>query len=107
MNFSLLSLRAASRTPSNPRDLATNGLPFVFRLWVRSSSDCSVFSLVSSLPSANSAGFGTRPLFAGFFGTMELCDSPVTCMSGLWPRAFSDRSASIAETDVTGVSRLP
>jgi hypothetical protein len=66
-----------------------------------------VFSLVSPLPSANSAGRGTPPLFAGFFGTMELSDSPVTCMSELWPHAFSDRSASIEETDGTGVSRLP
>jgi hypothetical protein len=64
-----------------------------------------VFSLVSSLPSTNSAGLGTRPLFAGLFGTMKLCDSPPTSMSDLWPRAFSDRSASMQETDVSGVSR--
>ena len=107
MNFCLFSLRAASRTPSNPRDLASNGLPSDFRLCVRPSSDCSVFSLVSPLPSTHSAGLGTRPLFVGFFGTMELCDSPITSMSDLWPRAFSDRSAPIKETDVTGVSRLP
>ena len=98
---------AAARTPSNPRDLATNGAPSEFRRCVRSSSDCPVFSLVSSLPSANSAGSATPPLFAGFPGTMELCDSPATCMSGLWPRAFSDRSASMKKADVTGVSRLP
>ena len=107
VNFSFLSLRAASRTPSNPRDLGTNGVPSAFRLCVRSSSDCSVFSLVSPLPSTDSAGSGTPPLFAGFFGTMGLSDSPATCMSDLWPRAFSDRSASMGEADVAGVSRLP
>jgi len=100
-------VQKGARTPSNPRDLATNSLTSDFRLCVRSSSDCWVFSLVSSLPSTNSAGCGTPPLFAGFFGTMELSDSPITCMSDLWPRAFSDRSASITETDATGVSRLP
>jgi hypothetical protein len=45
--------------------------------WLRTLSrpmSGSVFSLVSSLPSPNSAGPGTRPLFAGLFGTMELCD---------------------------------
>jgi hypothetical protein len=41
-------------------------------------------TVVSSLPSANSAGRGTLPLFAGFLGTMELCDSPVTSISALW-----------------------
>jgi hypothetical protein len=46
------------------------------------------------------------PLFARFFGTMELSDSPETCTSDLWHRAFSDRSAS-CETNVSGVSRLP
>ena len=107
MNRSFLSFCAASRTPGNPRDLGTNGVPPEFRRCVRSSSDCPVFSLLSSLPSANSAGLGTRPLFAGFFGTMELYDSPLTCTSALWPRAFSDRSASMGETDGTGVSRLP
>jgi hypothetical protein len=38
---------------------------------------------------------------------MELCDSPITFMSVLWHRAFSDRSASIRDAEVTGVSRLP
>ena len=72
-----------------------------------------MFSLVSSLPSADSAGSGAPPLFAGFSGTMELSDSPATCMSALWHRAFADRaptegwSASMGEADVTGVSRLP
>jgi hypothetical protein len=66
-----------------------------------------VFSLVSSLSSTDSAGNGTLPLFAGFPGTMELPASPATYLSGLWPRAFSDRSASMDETDVVGVSRLP
>jgi hypothetical protein len=63
-----------------------------------------VFSLVSPLPSADSACGGTPPLFAGFCGTMELCDSPVTCASDLWPRAFSDRSAAMGATDISGVS---
>ncbi len=90
---------AASRTPSSPRDLG-------FRRCVRSSSDGSAFSLVSPLPSTGSAGSGTLSLFAGFFGTMELSDSPETCMSDLWRFAFSDRSAS-RESDASGVSRLP
>ena len=92
--------RAAARTPSSPRDLEP-------RRCVRSSSHCSTFSLVSPLPSTDSADSGPLPLFAGFCGTMELSDSPETYMSDLWPRAFSDRSASMEEADVTGVSRLP
>ena len=92
--------RAAARTPSRPRDLET-------RRCVRSSSNCSTFSLVSPLPSTDSADSEPLSLFACFFGTMELSDSPETYMSALWPRAFSDRSASMEEADVTGVSRLP
>jgi hypothetical protein len=93
------SLRAAARTPSSPRDPGT-------RLCVRSGSDCSAFSSVSSLPSTDSAGVGGPPLFARFFGTMELSDSPETYLSDVRHRAFSDRSAS-GEMDVSGVSRLP
>jgi len=74
VNFSFLSFCAASRTPSNPRDLGTNGVPSELRLCIRSSSDCSMFSLVSPLPSIDSAGSGTPPLLAGFFGTMERSD---------------------------------
>jgi hypothetical protein len=81
--------------------------PSWVRLNVRRSSDCPVFSLVSSLSSAESAGDGTSPLFAGFSGTMELSDSSATCMSGLWHRAFADRSVSMGETDAAEVSRLP
>jgi len=92
--------RAAARTPSSPRDLEA-------RRCVRSSSHCSTFSLVSPLPSTDSADSGPLSLFAGFCGTMGLSDSPATCLSDLWPRAFSDRSASMEETDVAGVSRLP
>ena len=52
--------------------------------------------------------FGGCHLFiARFSGTMEPSDSPTTCMSDLWHRAFSDRSASLGEADVAGVSRLP
>ncbi len=74
---------AASRTPSNPRDLRSGGFPSRIRLDVRPSSDCSVFSLVSSLPSIDAAGDGTSPWFADFCGTMELSDSSATCASGL------------------------
>ena len=66
-----------------------------------------MFSSVSPLPSADSVGSGTPPLFAGFPGTMELSDSPATYMSEVGHLAFSDRSASMGETDVAGVSRLP
>ena len=92
--------RAAARTPSSPRDLKT-------RRCVRSSSHCSTCSLVSPLPSTDSADSGPLSLFADFFGTMELSDSPATCRSALWPRAFSDRSTTMEEVDVAGVSRLP
>lgn len=107
VNFSFLSWCAAARTPDNPRDLGTNGFPSEVRRCVRSSSDCPKFSPISPLPSADSAGSGTLPLFAGFSGTMELSDSPATCLSDLWRRAFSDRSAPMGEADVAGVSRLP
>ena len=50
---------------------------------------------------------GVTRIFADFSGTMELSDSPLTCMSGWWHRAFSDRSAPMDEADVSGVSRLP
>ena len=81
---------AAARTPSSPRDLET-------RRSVRSSNHGSTFSLVSPLPSTDSAGSGPLSLFAGFCGTVERSDSPETCRSDLWPRAFSDRSASMEE----------
>ena len=54
-----------------------------------SSSVCLVFSLVSPLPSAICSGLGTRPSFAGFLGTMELCDSSIMSMSALWPRILA------------------
>jgi hypothetical protein len=72
-----------------------------------------MFSLVSSLPSADSAGTGTTPgvvrlpLFVGFFGTMELSDFPATCASVVRRLDCTDRSASMGETDVVGISRLP
>jgi len=66
-----------------------------------------MFSLVSPLSSIDSAESGTLPLFADFAGTIGLSDSPATCMSGLWHRAFSDRSAVMETVDVAGVSRLP
>jgi hypothetical protein len=46
-------------------------------------------------------------LFASFPGTMELSDSPATCLSDLWRCAFSDRSAAMGAAEATGVSRLP
>jgi len=92
--------RAAARTPNRPRDLEA-------RRSVRSSSHCSTCSLVSPLPSTDSTDSGPLSVFAGFCGTMERSDSSETCLSALWPRAFSDRSASMEETDITGVSRLP
>jgi len=83
--------RAEARTPNSPRDLET-------RRCVRSSSHCSTCSLVSPLPSTDSADSGPLSVFAGFCGTMELSDSPATCRSDLWPRAFSDRSAPIGRS---------
>ena len=107
VNFNLLSFCAACRTPSNPRDLGLNGLPSVCRLCVRSSSVCSAFSSVNLLPSTDSAGTGTLPLFTGFLGTMRLSDCRAACMLELWPRAFSNRSAFMEEADTTRLSWLP
>ena len=102
-----MSFCAPSRVPRNPRDLRFGGFPSYVQLIVRRSSDCPVFFLVSSLPSASSAGDGTPPWFAGFSGTIERPDSLATCMSGLRLRVFSDRSVSIGETDAAEALRLP
>jgi len=65
-----------------------------------------VFSLVSSLPSADSAGSGTLPLFAGFPGTMELSDSPATEKEkGLG--VFSKVGPSMATDDPALVCHAP
>jgi len=45
-------------------------------------------------------------LFACFYGTMKLSDSPEACMTDVWHYAFSGRSVARA-TDASGVSRLP
>ncbi len=45
-------------------------------------------------------------MFACFSGTTRLSDFPVTCMSGLWHRAFPDRSLS-NQRDVAGISQFP
>src|SRR5574340_1089228 len=66
-----------------------------------------MFSLVSSLPSTDSADGGTPSLFAGFSGTMELSDFPLTCTSVVRRLAFTDRSASMGEAEVAGISWLP
>ncbi len=66
-----------------------------------------MFSLVSPLPSADSAGGNGPPLFAGFIGTMELSDFPAACMSVVRLFACTDRSASMGEADVAGISWLP
>jgi len=68
---------AASRTPSSPRDLKV-------RLSVRSRGGCSTLSLASLLPSTDSADSEPLSLFACFYGTMKLSDSPEACMSDVW-----------------------
>ncbi len=65
----------------------------------------STFSMVKFLPSIDSAD--SASLFADFSGTTNLSVCPPPCMSGLWPRAFPDRSESMGESDDTGLSRLP
>jgi hypothetical protein len=90
-------ISATSRTLSNPRGLEA-------RHSVRSSSNGSALSMVSPLPSTDSADSEPLSLFACFYGTMELSDSPATCMSDLWHRAFSDRSASVRNGCRRGLS---
>gem|GEM_PF-6246476 len=63
--------------------------------------------LVSHLSSTDSATGSGPVLFVSFSGTMELPDSPVTCMSAVRHRASADRSSAMEAVDVTGVSRLP
>jgi len=89
-----------SRTLHKPRDLD-------IRCCVRSKGVGGSFPLVSPLPSADSAGTVGLPLFAGFFGTMELSDFPATCTPAVWHLAFAGRSASMEEANVAGISRLP
>ena len=66
------------RTLDNPHDLAADGFPSRTVAADGTRGNCLVFSSASPLPSLDSAG--TVPLFADFFGTMELSDSPTTCM---------------------------
>src|ERR1039457_4952741 len=74
---------AASRTRSSP-------LGPLSRLGVRYGLGCCVFSLVSGLPSATSAGDGSL-LFGCFAGTTPLYDSPPPCAWDLSLIAFSHR----------------
>ena len=60
---------SVSRTLGSPRDLG-------FWRRVQSSSNCLTFSLVSPLPSIDSADSEPLSLFADFCGTMKLSDSP-------------------------------
>jgi hypothetical protein len=76
---------AASRTPRSPRDLG-------FWRCVQSKSNCLAFSLVSPLPSADSADGGTPSLFAGFSGTMELSGTAASVV----PRKRACRNYGLA-----------
>ena len=102
VNLSLLSLRAASRTPPSPRDLR-----FV-RLGVRCRASWSTFLLAGPLSSADSADGSVPSLFVGFAGTTDPSDSPRTCASAVPPEAFSDRSQRSKNVlwEVCGVSRF-
>ena len=68
VNLSVLSFRAASRTPSSPRDLR-----FV-RLGVRRKAFWSAFLLVGPLPSVDSADASAASLFTDVAGTMDPSD---------------------------------
>ena len=87
VNLSVPSLRAASRTPCNPRDLR-----FV-RLGVRDKAACAAFLLAESLSSTDSAGVSATPLFAGVADTKNSSDFLLAFMSALPSVTFSDRSA--------------
>ena len=94
VNLSFLSFFAASRTRSSP-------LGPLSRLGVRHGLGCSVFSLVSGLPSTTSAGV-SLPLFGCFVGTMPLYDSPSPFMWDLSLIAFSHRPAAFWLRAATG-----
>ena len=68
VNLSVLSLRAASRTPCSPRDLG------LVRLRVRSQAACSAFLLAESLSSVDSADASAASLFADVAGTTDSSD---------------------------------
>lgn len=64
------------------------------------------FPLVIGLPSSASA-IAYPILFGAFFGTITMSDFSLACMSGLWPRAFPDRSARLLPlTDTNEISRF-
>src|ERR1022692_2348042 len=86
VNFCFPSFFAASRTRSSP-------LGPLSRLGVRRELGSGVFSLVSGLPSATSAG-GLPLLFGCFAGTMPLYDSPLPFIGDFWLIAFSPRPAN-------------
>ena len=96
VNLSVLSLRAASRTPCSPRDLG-----FV-RLCVRSKASCLAFLLAESLSSIDSADASAAPLFADFAGTTDSSDFLLAFMSDVPPEAFSDRSTPLVTCHSAG-----
>jgi hypothetical protein len=101
VNLSVLLLRAASRTPRSPRDLR------LIRPGVRGKAVCSAFLLAESLSSADSADASAASLFAGFAGTMDSSDFRLAFISALPSGMFSDRSATLAETNrISRFSRL-
>ena len=87
VNLSVLSLRAASRTPCRPRDL-----PWV-RLGVRDRVDCTAFLLAESLSSIDSADASAASLFADVESTTDSSDFLLAFMSAVPPVAFANRSA--------------
>ncbi len=102
VNLSVLSLRAASRTPCSPRDLRW------FRLCVRRKAFCSAFLLAESLSSADSADASAASLFAGFAGTTDPSDFLLAFMSALPSVTFADRSVvcRIVGAETNRISRF-
>ncbi len=94
-----LSLLAASRILSS----LFNASPC---LRVQVAVSFSEFPLVIGLPSSASA-IAYPILFGAFFGTITMSDFSLAYMSGLWPRAFPDRSARLLLlTDTNEISRF-
>jgi hypothetical protein len=87
VNLSVLSLRAASRTPCRPRDS-----PW-FRPRVRGEAGCRAFLLAESLSSIDSADASAASLFADVAGTTDSSEFLLAFMSAVPPVTFSDRSA--------------
>ena len=88
VNLSLLSLRAASRTPYKPRDLR------LVRLGVRGKAACLAFLLAEPLSSLDSSDCSAHSLFVEVAGIIGSSDFLLVFISAVPSVTFSDRSIS-------------